>query len=551
MKVIIPMEISDELANLIKNIIDQGYDPFDESGKFYREICTPYNSENGTDVLLYDREEYIYSTIESEMTCPSGCEMSTYSLDTKYITCECDVNGNGIVELDIHHISAKNIENSFLTTFKNTNYKVMICYNLVFNFKIFCHNYGSIIILIFFIIYVVFMIYYIIKDITPLKVSISKNIFEEQKKVNFNNDYIKPYFLSKNKPKSEYTKKHKRTAQSSESLIKSKYKKNKKETESFPPKKTRAMKIGHKESDKTQLKLIDILKSRNKADKETKSVGENKPKKKLIINNKYGNKLETEENLLNQKAKINYNDSKGKSKSKKDKQKNKIFDDFELNNMTYYDACEYDNRTCLKTYWSILKREHYVLFTFISRNDYNLFYIKIERFFILICTEVTMNGLFFVHETMYKKQTGGLSFAQKIPQFIFSLLVSHAVEIILCFLSMTDKHYYQIKALPQNNERNQKIVDILDCVIRKLTGFFVFTFLFFLFHWYFISAFCAVYQNTQLIYLRDSAISILTSFIDPFIIYGITCILRAISLCRCCRKKLSCVYKISDLIPIF
>jgi len=81
------------------------------------------------------------------------------------------------------------------------------------------------------------------------------------------------------------------------------------------------MKIGHKESDKTQLKLIDILKSRNKADKETKSVGENKPKKKLIINNKYGNKLETEENLFDQNTKINYNDSKGKSKSKKDKQK--------------------------------------------------------------------------------------------------------------------------------------------------------------------------------------------------------------------------------------
>ena len=85
------------------------------------------------------------------------------------------------------------------------------------------------------------MIYYIIKDITPLKVSISKNIFEEQKKVNFNNDYIKPYFLSKNKPKSEYTKKHKRTAQSSKSSIKSKNKKRKKENESFPPKKTRAI----------------------------------------------------------------------------------------------------------------------------------------------------------------------------------------------------------------------------------------------------------------------------------------------------------------------
>ena len=162
-----------------------------------------------------------------------------------------------------------------------------------------------------------------------------------------------------------------------------------------------------------------------------------------------------------------------------------------------------------------------------------------------------MNGLFFVHETMYKKQTGDTSFAQKIPQIIFSLLVSHAVEILLCFLSMTDKHYYQIKALPPFEKNDEKIIDILDCIKRKLVGFFVFTFLFFLFHWYFISAFCAVYQNTQVIYLRDSAISILTSFIDPFIIYGASCLLRAISLSKCCKKKLSCVYKLSDIIPFF
>ena len=181
-KVTIPIELSEDVIELIKNIVDQGYDPFDENGKFYREICTPYNSENGTDVLLDDREEYTYSTIKSEMSCPTGCQMSTYSLDEKYMTCECDPNDNGIVELDVHHISAKNIEDSFLSTLKNTNYKVMRCYNLVFNFKIFCHNYGSIITLILFIIYVIFMIYFILKNISPLKISISKLLFEEKEK---------------------------------------------------------------------------------------------------------------------------------------------------------------------------------------------------------------------------------------------------------------------------------------------------------------------------------------------------------------------------------
>ena len=116
---------------------------------------------------------------------------------------------------------------------------------------------------------------------------------------------------------------------------------------------------------------------------------------------------------------------------------------------------------------------------------------------------------------------------------------------------MTDVHYYEIKALPQEEKKDEKIFDILACMRRKLTGFFFFTFLLFLFHWYFVSAFCAVYQNTQVIFLRDCGISVLTSLIDPFIIYALTYVLRAISLSKCCKKKLCCVYKLSDLIPIF
>ena len=244
-------------------------------------------------------------------------------------------------------------------------------------------------------------------------------------------------------------------------------------------------------------------------------------------------------------------DKKKEKEKEKENEKENDYDNFELNNMNYDEASEWDRRTCLRTYWSILLREHYVLLTFCSRNDFNLFYVKIEKFFIIVCTEMTMNGMFFVHESMYKKQTGGLTLGQKIPQFVFTLIVSHFIEVILCWLGMTDVHYYEIKALPKIKKNDERIFKILDKIKRKLTGFYIFTFFVFLFHWYFISAFCAVYQNTQIIFLRDSGISILTSLIDPFIIYGITCMLRAISLCMCCRKKLCCLYKLSDLLPIF
>ena len=400
------------------------------------------------------------------------------------------------------------------------------------------------------------MIYYILKDITPLKVSVSKLLFEEQKRYNYDYDFKNSnlnHFQIRNVAKSE------KSVKSS----KSKKVKSKSVKASFPPKKAPRKNIYNDKKNRNKIKLIDITTKNTNANanteanikKEEEHVNSDRIKRRKSIFDQDIMIEKTQESLLKKNRVGTPNGNKDKKvkfkETDNDKNKNKNFDNYELNNMDYYDAIEYDKRSFLKTYWSVILREHYFIFTFFSRNDYNLFYIKIERFFILICTEITMNGMFFVHETMYKKQTGDTSFDQKIPQIIFSILVSHAIEVILCFLSMTDKHYYEIKALPQNEKNDKRIVNILDSIRRKLVGFFIFTFLLFLFHWYFISAFCAVYQNTQLIYLRDSAISILVSLIDPFIIYGFTCLLRVLSLTICCKKKCSLLYKLSDILPLF
>ena len=441
------------------------------------------------------------------------------------------------------------------------------------------------------------MISYIFKGITPIKVNISALVFEEDKKDKAIDNKEMNQFMSM--AKSEISKK---------SIKSKKSKKSKKKKDFYPPKKVRVKRTKNSNNNnnnnnsfetkklKNNIKLIDIIKKKRHSIKNVKkkedqeSVKSDKVRTRKSIIDYQAEILKTREKLMqmeNQKkddnktnkeiheskfrtSEENLNENKDINKDTQDS-----YDNYELNHMDYYEASEFDRRSCLRTYWSIILREHYVIFTFLSRNDYNLFYIKIERFFILIFTEMTMNGMFFVHETMYKKKTGGTSIGQKIPQFLFSLIVSNLIEVLLCYLSMTDVHYYEIKALirverdakdkydkslkiykERNNRdnkdnRDDKIFNIMDCIKKKLVSFLVFTFLVFLFHWYFISAFCAVYQNTQMIFLRDSGISILISLIYPFIIYGITCIIRVISLSLCCKRKLSCLYKVSELIPIF
>ena len=511
-----PLIMSETNEEIYKNLIDEGYDPFDLSDKFYREICTPYTSENGTDVLLDEREEFVYSTIINESRCMSNCEYASYSLDTKYMKCECPVN-NTYTTLDIKHISGENIYMSFMSVFKSTNYKVMICYNLVFNLKIFVHNFGSILSLICFGVYIIFMIIYCIREISPLKVHISKLIFKDTEKIeNLNSKYIKEI-------KKENIKIYKEV--SNTKLIKNIKIKN-------PPKKLEKRKTRIETSeDIKNTENNEFINSSNDNRKNKRKSIKRKSKFEKDINKKENNMEETQEN----------------------KQRAKDLDMYELNNLEYDEACELDNRGFCKAYWSVLLREHLVLFTFFTCYDYNLFYIKIERFFVLICTQMTINGLFFIHESMHRKYTQGedLNFIEKIPQLLFTLIGAHIIEVILCYFSMTDVHVYEIKSLPKEEKNSEKLLKIMDRMKRKLVWFFFITFLLFLFYWYFISAFCAVYQNTQIIFLRDSGISILTSFLDPFVIYGVTTILRLISLSLCCKKKLGCIYKLSDIIPIF
>ena len=543
----IPVDLSQD-PNIYQNIVDQGYDPFDINDKFYREICTQYDSENGTDVLLDAREEYYYSPIANETSCQGNCHYEAYSLDTKYLICECEVNNDGIVTLDVKHFNEKNVAYSFYSSLKLSNYKVVICYNLVFNFKVFCHNYGSIISAVFLAGYVVSMIYYSLRTITPLKVEISRFIFEVDEVEN------NPNPMSTNKITPQRRASKKKTTQRKLN--------NNDDDKSFPPKRANT---NSKKNSRNKKSLKDTSNSESTNLKEAKSKTIRIAKKKnsnVIISNKYSSKIMIKKqdksgvSLVSKTSKYNIKEKK----DRKDDQKNEeeildpdLMDNYEFNNLEYEQACEYDRRSCCRTYVSVLMREELVFFTFFSCHDYNLFYVKIARFLMLACTSMAFNALFLFHKTMYKKQDieENWSFWQKLPQLLFVLVSNHLIEVYLCYLSMTDSVIYQIKALSKKPNNGKDVINLIDCMKTKLIVFFISTFILFLGFWYFISAFCAVYQNTQKIFIRDSALSFATSLLDPLVIFGLTMILRSISLSMCCRKKAGCLYKLSDIVPIF
>ena len=294
---------------------------------------------------------------------------------------------------------------------------------------------------------------------------------------------------------------------------------------------------------------INILKRNSKIHK---SLILNKNINILKRNSKIHNSLISNKNLKsfsidNSGQKMNKKNFKFRNSLKK---KEKL-DAFELNDLKYEEAIIYDKRTFMKLYSDYLNREHIILFTFFICNDYNLFHIKLARFIFLMMTDMAMNVFFFSDDSMHRVflNYGKYNFVQQIPKMLYSIIISQLIEVFLCFLSLTDKYYYNLKKLTDVDKRRQ-LYKILRCIKIKLAMFYLFTFILFLMYWYIISSFCAVYENTQIIFIKDSISSFAIGLAYPIILYLVNSCLRLCAI-RNPKSNLKCIYKLSDIIPFF
>ena len=197
-------------------------------------------------------------------------------------------------------------------------------------------------------------------------------------------------------------------------------------------------------------------------------------------------------------------------------------------------------------YWSKLKRRHLILFSFFAKNDFNLIYVKIVRFIIEICSNIAMNALFFSDESMHKiyLSYGKYNFIQQIPKILYSSLISLVLDFLICFLIITEKQVFEIICLKQSEqEKNpEQIEKIFKLIKIKFILFYSISFLLLLFFWYFIAAFCAVYKNTQITFLKDFITSFFTGLLYPFAIYFFLALIRKLSLKDSDKKRFRFLY---------
>ena len=509
-KLYVPIVLSEETRQMYEEAKKSGYNIFDRNDPFYNDICTPYDSSSGTDMLLTDRMDYIFNNDDTQ--CQSNCKLSMYNLESQYLECDCSPNHEVVFENKKNEeFKAKKFYIVFYDVLRYSNYDVLKCYKVLLSVNTVTKNIGSIFAIFCFLIYLICLFHYAFKKLIPLRDQLGNELKKLNDK-NYRNVRYKIIGLFN------------------------------------PPikKKPSNIKLVNSKIMKQKLNKIKSKPKFNKNSKNSKDSFEiysgSRSQKNIIVNLNFDN---SDKIRINNQIKI-YN------KINQEVKKSQKLSDFELSELEYKEATKLDKRNLCETYWARLKREHLIIFTFFNYNDFNLVSVKISRFVFLVVGDMAFNVFFFTDDSMHKLYLnyGKYDFVQQVPQMVYSIFLSQIIEIFLCYLSMTDKYIYELKSNLQKGKYNQNLKSLVKNIRVKLNFFFAFTFLFLIGYWYIISVFCAVYRNTQLIFFKDSVYSFGMGLVYPLFFYFISAIFRICSL-RDKQKNSECLYKFSDVIPLF
>ena len=144
---------------------------------------------------------------------------------------------------------------------------------------------------------------------------------------------------------------------------------------------------------------------------------------------------------------------------------------------------------------------------------------------------------------------GSFNFIYQLPQILYSSLISMVLNTLIKSLALSEGDIITLKKNKQNKDLSRRSSNLTGRLKIKFLIFFIIGFCLLIFIWYYISAFCAIYVNTQLHLIKDTLISFGLSLFYPFGIYIAPGIFRIPSLSNSKNKKL-CLYNFSKVLQM-
>ena len=479
------------------NIDEDNLFLYDPNSDFYKSNCYTYTTENGTDIIVRDRQKQYGD--KNLSLCETNCNYMGYDSETKQSFCVCKIKNEMETIFEII-----NKTNKLLNDFKEnqessrSSSKISIeCANVLFTVDGIKNNISSYILLIITLYFLCSLLWFMKCGFSLLKMEICNIISKIEKR--------------ENKQKTETTGGEGGEGKKIKKIIKKL---------NSPP---------HKNIQKTNIKFIGITGPHKRYHRQLKTNAFLTRSVKSLKLSKNDKEMENKDNQNQERIIKNIINSKMNSKITF---KNITLNDYELNTLEYSVAILYDRRTFCKYYFSLIKAKQPLIFGFCPINDYNLIIIKSCIFFLSFSIYYAINYFFFDEETIHKiyEAGGKYNLLNFVPEISISFACSHVITIIIKYIFLSERNLKEINKQKTLSKANDMRYIVEGQLRIKYILFYIIGFIFLTIFWFFISSFGAVFQNTQVVLAKNTAISFAISFIFPFIINVIPSIFRNCSL---------------------
>lgn len=553
---------------------------FNISDEFFTDLCQVY-SELDYDVILEDRIKDLY---KKYYVCEEGCYFE--DIDSDYIYCECKIKQNISLELS-------NIEFGEVPTYFPKAIEVFKCLSLVFSSDDKINNVGFYLFTFMLGGHIPIWCYYISTGVKPMEDYINGELtkfgyIQKRKK--------SKVFKVKRNSKYRKSAKFKRKKENSNN-IEDEDDKNK--NISSPPKKTNenGKIIDKKNEQKSDRKVIKRNKSLILRGSLIGKSSDKKVKKKR--NHKYQISIESEKSEKSEKNILKNSSSKSIPPNIMETQikeedfyyggdsKPKNYDDFNfisinvnqinqtennknnenrkeskktINNYCYEEAIEFDKRTLFQIFYIFLLSKDIVFHTILLGSPFESLSILASFLIFTLANDLFFNCILYTNENISKryktkesifpftfKNNMGYIFTSVILVYVIIFLISSMLNLsskIIEIFKEEEKKLRNNKKYIVKEERKveieTQIKKILESQNKKNIAFFVIEIIFMLIYWYYVTAFCHVFTNTQTTLILDTFFSI----VFRFIIDCLLCFIFSILYKYAIKNKSEMVYKI-------
>ena len=230
-----------------------------------------------------------------------------------------------------------------------------------------------------------------------------------------------------------------------------------------------------------------------------------------------------------------------------------------LNNYTFEEAIKYYHRSLCEVFFIYMLSKQVIFHAFFFRSPLELFSLRLCLLFFIFSCDLALNAFFYFNDNISKKYR----YAQSLFLFTFNnnitviLLPTFVGFVLLTFFIKLSNSTFSMREIFRNEEekikkdKNYKVTEKRKTEIKneiekifknykiKLIIFILIELLFIIFFWYFVIIFCHIYSSTQISWLLDSFLSMISRvIIDTLICFGLAKLYRI-----AVDSNINCIYK--------